>query len=313
MCAVKSGLPQSTEKLLEAGGPLVLYRASESRLRRPPSRREVIQATEKFAPKYDEWMRETHYPKAIEMLRGYWVDGHARCPIAEIGCGTAMLISNLILSMAPSAIIEIASETAPGHDAPLTFLCIDQSDLMLDLARANIGASLQRLIDMRPMAYPELGAKDFRVDTARDGSSMRLLLGESEVLRTIFSAKDARDMVGTGDQSGIQTIILSYVMHWVRGMREKDAVARTMFDILPSGGTLLSVEEYPLVVRCDQHPGNEEIMDLARSIAMATTPLTIRDIRELFKRARFEIIPQTNPRKPIDDIHDMYGQAYVKP
>ena len=316
MCSFRRGQPSDkTAQLLRASAsrPLIMPRASDEKLLKPPSLKDVLEATEMFAPHYDEWMRETHHPLAIEMLRKYSEQDLLGDTIAEIGCGTGVLTANLMVSVQAKALLGLIMGEGYGRIRSPTFICLDQSEDMLKFARKNIETNLHEFIASAVLMGPSLSGEEFGVDSASEGDRMRLLCRGKEIAQIIFALSDAKELDRHEEIGGISTIIIAYAMHWFRGIEEKANVAAKMFDALAGGGTLISVEESPLVVRRDMHPNDPELQKLAVMIEKATTPLTIPEIHDIFRSVGFIPVPGAAQKKGIDEYHDMYGMAYRKP
>ncbi len=301
-------------KIIGGPLPLIISRSPESRLNKPPSMRTILEATEKFAPHYDEWMRESHHPIALEILRGFSDDGYMEGAIAEIGCGTAVLSANLMMTVSAGLLSPGSPVYSGAYVKPMDFVLLDVSDVMLRLARENVRRMMQQFVEFSFFISPIIGASQFRVDERPDGRSIRLMLEETELIRAWFACTDAKNIGPVGAEFGIdiRTAILAYVMHWMRGYSEKLRVADSIYGALPAGGRLVSVEESPLVVRRDLHPGDEDVQELARHIEKSVTVLQIPDITRIFQTPGFQLLPATMVRRKIDEYHDMYGMVFEK-
>ena len=295
--------------------PLIITRASERSLEKPPTMRRVLKTAEKFAPRYDEWMRESHHPIAHEMLRDYYADRHIEGPIAEVGCGTGVLSANLMLSVCTDMLRTGRAAPPAGDAAPAKFLLLDASRVMIDLARDNVRAVLGSFLSASTFISPGLEKSDFTIVDSPDWASMSLMLRNSEILKVWFACAEAEQIGKVSSDLGleIRTAVLSYVMHWMRGSDGKLHAAESMFDALPQGGRLVSLEEWPLVVRCDLHPDDADVQELAKLIRGAVTVLPIPEIEMIFGAAGFIMHAANAARKRIDDYHDMYGRVYEKP
>ncbi|MEW6035421.1 MAG: class I SAM-dependent methyltransferase [Candidatus Micrarchaeota archaeon] len=291
--------------------PLIISRSPDARLMKPPTLATVLRATERFAPRYDEWMRESHHPIALEILRNYVAEGHSAGPIAELGCGTGVLSANLMVSMS-AEVLSTQDSLLQVPKLPLKFILLDMSEVMLGLARANVRNAMQRLIESMPFVSPGIHPASLHIVDSDDGRKMQLMVRELELLRVRFECRDAKDLREVEDGGEVRTAILSYVMHWIRGSDEKCNVASMLFNTLPPGGRLISIEESPLVVRTDLHPDDNEVQKLARLIRIAVTVLQIPEISSIFQLTGFHYVPATLMRKRIDEYHDMYGMVFHK-
>jgi SAM-dependent methyltransferase len=312
MCSSQSDPPPDRAAALlrlNSPKPLVIARADDQRLINPPSLQSVLSATARFAPHYDEWMRESHHPKSIEMLRRYAGRGYLGDTIAEVGCGTGVLTANLMVSISARKLMDIVYG-GKDMNAP-TFICLDQSGEMLGLAQKNIATNMAEFIASAKLMGPGLKEEDFEIIDGK--GEMALMYCGRLVAKVLFSLKEAKDISAFEAGERLDTVIIAYVMHWFRGIVEKDEVARKISEILPSTGTLISIEESPLVVRRDLHPDDLEILAIADMIQEATTPMTISEIHGIFTSNGLAPVPGAFLKKGIDEYHDMYGMAFRKP
>jgi len=301
-------------KIGQRPSPLIISHSSQRRLMKPPSMRTILEATEKFAPRYDEWMRESHHPIALEILRKYSDEGLLDGAIAEVGCGTGVLSANLMRSVSAGLISPASPLFRDGEGfKPVDFVLLDLSDVMIDLARANIRDMFERFVEYSFFISPRITGQNLRVNG--DGEKViSLMLEDRALVRAHFACTEAKNITVVGEEFGVtvRTAILAYVMHWMRGMSEKLHVADSVFKALPSGGRLVSVEESPLVVRCDLHPDDADVQELARLIEKSVTVLQIPDISGIFQMAGFGLVPTSMSRRKIDEYHDMYGMVFEK-
>ncbi|MDD5339953.1 MAG: class I SAM-dependent methyltransferase [Candidatus ainarchaeum sp.] len=287
----------------------------QKKLNKPPSEETIMRASAAFSEYYDEWMAG-HHAIAAGMLRQYHDSGYIGRVVTEVGCGTAVLTSRLILERQREILDELGKNGELSK--PLTFICLDFSAQMLLLAKANIAETLGDLIGDLDMQPVRLSRGDFSISPGGNSEQglQQLLYRGKPVINVRFECKDASRLKEVEDGDKTDTLILSYVMHWFRGLERKLGTLQELHAVLPPGGRVISIEEYPLVVRCDLHPGDQKIQELGGMIEEATTVVPRPHIRELFIKAGFaaqdEVAPDSAIDERIDDYHVMYGNVYGK-
>jgi SAM-dependent methyltransferase len=283
---------------------------NRAKLNAPPSMRKILEASERFAPKYDGWM-EGHHRIAKKMLRKYLDTGYVGRGIAELGCGTATLTGGLILAMQQDVHKELAENGELGR--PLTFICLDFSEQMLELAKRNITQHLNTLIqvaDDQPIPLPQAA---FRVEGEGSQNFRQLRYNGIPVIDVLFECKDASQLSEVRDGDKIDTVVLSYVMHWLAGWEGKRETVRKLHEFLPRNGKagVISLEENPLVIHAELHLDEPDVQEMARLIEEATTVISVEEMRTLFMDAGFAPQDQMALHQSIDIYHTMYGQVYV--
>jgi glycine/D-amino acid oxidase-like deaminating enzyme len=67
------------------------------------------------------------------------------------------------------------------------------------------------------------------------------------------------------------------------------------------------------VVRCDLHPDDPEIQELARLIHRATRVVPLAHIEAIYRHAGFVPVCEADTDVRIDVYHSMYGKVFTKP
>jgi SAM-dependent methyltransferase len=311
-------LREAVPRVITGLGTKSQMKIYDKKLRNPPSEETIRKTSEAFSGFYDRWM-EHHHAIAIDMLGRYHTAGHIGRKVAEIGCGTSRLTSMLMLEMQGKILYELGQK---GElDPHLTFICLDFSQQMLALAKINIMTSLSNLMDLvcdENIQRKPLGKDDFRIDEKAE--RLQLAYKGKPVINVWLACKDASRLTEVPDGDKTDTVILSYVMYWLRGLEGKLDTLRKLYELPSARLNVISLEEWPLVVRCDLHPEEKRIQQLADMIEEATTVIPMPHMRELFKLAGFspqedvasEAAASSKLVTPIDDFHRMYGQVFIK-
>jgi SAM-dependent methyltransferase len=210
------------------------------KLMKPPRVETILKASEAFSCYYDEWMK-SHHRIAGEMLRKYRYAGHIGRVVTEDGCGTAVLTSMLILARQREIFEKLGKDGK--LDEPFTFICLDFSEKMLQLAKANIAECLNAFIpdaDMQPIPLD----KKFGFGTNEEDKQdlQQLTYNGSPVINVRFACKDASRLKEVPDGDKTETLVLSYVLHWLRGMEGKLKTLQELHEVLPAGSKLISIE-----------------------------------------------------------------------
>jgi SAM-dependent methyltransferase len=305
--------------------PLIIYRSSNYKLSHPPQRKFVCDVTERFSPLYDEWMSETHYPNMSSILAHYIEAKYVGRKVADIGCGTGVLSSLFLTRLYSNYVSAVLKGDLPLPRSPVILFCVDLSESMLGLAKKNIVGALHKIVRIsdqfsspfslqRPSKEqkPMLGliesqdiSKQVHLVVKKEGA-------QKELINVHFVRGHATTLLYLNEAKDLDTVLVSYVFHWFRGLSEKKEVARLLYEVLRPGGNFISIEEYPLTVRCDLHP-TPEMLALAALIKKATTVLPMPELYELFEEVGFRLIPEANRLLPIDEYHYMFGRVFEKP
>jgi len=294
--------------------PRIIQAASREKLLHPPSVDTIQRATARFAPDYDEWMAETHHPKATRLITKFYWGGQRGRTIAELGCGTAQLTRNLMSSILTRE--ASARKLDHGEIEPTTFICLDQNENMLRLAYENIKEAIAAHIRGLEGVLCRKAGSDGTVGTPlpkTEEAQDRIVLTHraNTIVDVRFLLMEAERLPETEYHHKIDLAIMAYINHWLRGLAGKRAAIKNLHDTLADEGRVFVVEEYPLVVRTDLHPDDEEIQELGGLIEEASTVLTIPEISLLYEEAGF-VLTERAKELPIDDLHFMHGLSFQK-
>ncbi len=289
-----------------AATPIIINASPKGKLHHPPSKKEIMHAIETFVPRYDKWMGG-HYAIARNLVDSYEEGDKMGRGIAEVGCGTAILTSEIILKRMSSIFQDLAQS---GVVEPTTYICLDFSEKMLSVAKANIGKCLARVGGDAEMQSKPLRSEDFKVSD-KENDLIRLSYKNDPVLNVRFACKDASRLQEVKGGNEVDTVLMSYVLYWLQGLQGKIDALKAMHD-LPKLRRVISIEEYPLVVRVDQHSEDGEVQELGRLIENATTVMHLAHMPELWKEGGFRSLCDSKMVRRIDEYHNMHSWVYER-
>jgi len=214
-----------------------------------------------------------HY--AVMRLLMYTLRDHFGTKIVDLGCGTGYPMRSFIKEM-------MGPQFLGGVRDHTTVFSVDQEMDMLVQARRGyetmIGRNefIRRRVDMIFMECDLLGLTpdSFKVD---------------------------------GWPATLETVFASYVMHWVEDKRE--AVKR-MASLLPKGGKLVTIEEWPLLV--NPSPFIPKDSELMKSIQEHAKAIPLETYYALLLESGLQPLLYNPVIYRIDKEHRMYGHVFVK-
>lgn len=254
-----------------------------------------------FAGPYNKHMIVTgHFDAMYEAYRQLVVHvgpGVFTNKLIDLGCGTGhplwRIVSGLMVPQFLST-AEISAKVQSGElsaqDARemghlmrshLDLLLVDRSPEMLAQARSL----LESRIEERDWLKRDLDIRSLAEDVMN-------------LNRGILSG------MGFGENV---TAIVSMLIHW-QPSEGKEAFAKHLASILPSGSTLITMEEYPQTVS----PSPYLPKSLADKIHRDLRPITMDDYYYLLYNAGFTPIPSGLITVPIDRFHDYYVSAFIR-
>ena len=160
------------------------------------------------------------------------------------------------------------------------------------------GEALKMLLDMFGADARLLIGNDFS-----DGmlAHARIKLRNSGTLLTTFDAEDVRLASAT-----IGTVFCSYTFHW---FTDKERVAQEFRRVLVPEGTLISLEEFPLLINGSKHMPR----DVKKMIANTVGKTKLNGLDELIRIFRSTgLVFVDLVIEKIDDNHDMYGLVFKR-
>ncbi len=285
----------------------------------------IRKATQMFAPRYDEHMTVTgHYDQQKSLVSEVFSNGHIGDKILDLGTGTGELARRLI-NLKRREILDLETRNTHG---PIELMLIDFYGPMLGSAAKKLIKLIEMLqeesneVNMKIFGKSTFGERFEKRDKKIQYKDNRLILkcGNIDLLIINLVKENANQLrrIISNTEWNPDTIIMSYLAHWLRGPREdgfkgdKEKVARSIHDVLISGGKFISIEEYPLVVTID--PDNPVTLKLADAIENATSVLELRELYNIFLASGFEFTDTISPvsKRTIDTKHSMYGAVFVK-
>jgi len=234
----------------------------------------IKKTMDEFAFHFDLHQKHTrHYAVMNAILTVY--PHHFGTEIIDVGCGTAHPMRQYIRNI---MIPEFAA--SPPKRDNTRILSLDNTESML--VRAKRG-------------YEKL--------LSQGG---RLLQGR---LEPAFLLADILEVtVENLSKMGFErpdTILASYLAHWVI---DKEATVRKMSELLPVGGKLITVEEWPPVVTPGPHMPPEQVELIERNIL----PIERKRYYGMLMENGFEVVKDGVVVLKIDGHHDMYGNVFEK-
>ena len=224
--------------------------------------RHVHQLYRAWAPLYDKHMKETGHDIALEQLLNYLAHYFRGSVLLDPACGTGTAIDYLINRAAWSA-----------ENYPRIIVANDFSSAMLDYAKQKMGmATLETLLvcldEMLHFARGTRWGERLERLAIRNGMVARGILP-----KVVFSRQDATTLT---IPCAPDTVLCSYGFHW---FLDKEAVAKRIVEMLVKGGTLISIEEWPIRVT----PTNR-INDLEERIMKTISPIPLNELYAMLGR-----------------------------
>jgi SAM-dependent methyltransferase len=196
------------------------------------------------------------------------------------------------------ALKAIARMDREGGDRPYEIVCSDISQVMLKIARRNAREKIQRANNIRAMSRG-------RLTICETDAGLDVLNGTRKILEVRFVIAGVHELDRLAGDDGVDTFLTAYIQHWITSLEPgvcaleaKIAMNRKIYELLKPGGTEISVEEYPLIVRTDRlDEGMEELPEL---IQANTSIISIDTLRRIWADIGFTGV--CTQQRQIDDL-----------
>ncbi|GEM_PF-5277775 len=270
---------------------------------------------------YDAHMSTTHYPimRLFLMEAGY--KGFIGDRVVDAGSGTGELTKYLLEEPLFEKIFDVKTRRKNG---PVEVFCVDDSEAMMRVAKAKIFSlfspeGFSRIPAASPHLICDISENSYVAEVTLSYIRNRRSRDKVELLRVKLitrSMTELEDIIHDELPDGADTVLLSYCMHWLRvgegnNLNEKLQAVNAIVNSLRRGGTLISVEEFPLVVgiRKDERDV-PALLELAELVDACTSPVTSIQASVIFMKA--ELYGRHYIEKDIDQNHRMFCRALQK-
>lgn len=287
---IVEGIEQASENRGFVGnseGGRLICRFSEGvdRVIDPKQIEEIARAMNKFAFFFDLHQLETNHASAIlhvmtSAVRGY---GHRR--VLDVGCGSGFVIEELTRHVISPEFL------APnGARQQTRIVGVDMDPIMLVRANRRLKMLTDQLQEM--LKHMDLGGD---IDV---GSMLDLGLIKSDFLH--FNAPETMDTLTNGRK--FDMILAVYLFNWIA---DREMAVRIMTRILEPGGTILVIDEKPMLVTPSSYMDEET----AAGIRAKIRPLDFGVRDEIM--GDYGMIRDREFITAIDEFHKCHAVTYV--
>ena len=260
--------------ILVANDTLVPVILRQEDCKKTPSMRRLRKTIRMFEPIIDDYMSRVGYReltklKLCEANDMYMIGEN----IIDIGSGSGSIDAYIIRYLKLDRIMDLKQR---GNTVRVVLL--DISSNALKKAKDRLEGVLEEIIQLYP-------SRKLTIRKTRSAISLEEFYGrkKAKLLTIRFINANAVDLekIGVGN---FDTVIITNCYHWFPGIEAKRKIAEESYRILNPGGRLLTIENYPYIIRTDMPQMEPEIVD-----ALINT-LTVLDCEErgkLFRDAGF--------------------------